>query len=80
MELILARTESNEKQRKIKIDKIIEEVDAQGQKIYYFDKENSHKDIMSLIETFESKGFNIYLRELKFGLADGEYMYEVHIL
>lgn len=80
MELILARTESNEKQRKIKIDKIIEEVDAQGQKIYYFDKENSHKDIMALIETFESKSFNVYLRELKFGLADGEYMYEVHIL
>jgi hypothetical protein len=80
MELILARTESNEKQRKIKIEKIIEEVDAQGQKIYYFDKENSHKDIMALIETFESKSFNVYLRELKFGLADGEYMYEVHIL
>lgn len=80
MELILAKNEVNEKQRKIKIEKMIEEVEAEGQKIYYFDRENSHKDIMNLVETFENKGLNIYLRELKFGLADGEYMYEVHIL
>ena len=80
MELILAKNEVNEKQRKIKIEKMIEEVEAEGQKIYYFDRENSHKDIMNLVETFENKGLNIYLRELKFGLSDGEYMYEVHIL
>ncbi len=80
MELILAKNEVNEKQRKIKIEKMIEEVEAEGQKIYYFDRENSHKNIMNLVETFENKGLNIYLRELKFGLADGEYMYEVHIL
>lgn len=80
MELILAKNEVNEKQRKIKIEKMIEEVEAEGQKIYYLDRENSHKDIMNLVETFESKGLNIYLRELRFGLADGEYMYEVHIL
>lgn len=80
MELILAKTEQNDKQRKIKLEKMIEEVDEIGQKIYYFDKDNSHKDIMSLVETFETKGYNIYLRELRFGLADNEYMYEVHIL
>lgn len=80
MELILAKNELNDKQKKIKLEKIIEEVEETGQKIYYFDKDNSHKDIMSLVETFENKGFNIYLRELRFGLADNEYMYEVHIL
>lgn len=80
MELLLAKNEQNEKQRKIKLDKMIEEMEELGQKIYYFDKDNSHKDMMKLVETFEGKGFNIYLRELRFGLADGEYMYEVHIL
>lgn len=80
MELLLAKNDSHDKQRKIKLEKIVEEVEEAGQKIYYFDKDNSHKDIMSLVETFENKGFNIYLRELRFGLADNEYMYEVHIL
>ena len=32
------------------------------------------------IEALEKEGFNIYFREIKFGLADDEYMYEVHAL
>ena len=35
--------------------------------------------MMALVEALE-KGFNIYFREIKFGLADDEYMYEVHAL
>lgn len=55
-------------------------VDKDGQKIFYFDKENSHKDLVALVEHFETKGFSVYLREIKYGLGEGDYMYEVHIL
>lgn len=80
MELLLARNELNEKPKKIKVEKIQEELSETGDKIFYFDRDNSHKDMMELVETFEEQGFNVYLREIKYGLADNEYMYEVHML
>ena len=49
-------------------------------KIFYFDRDNSHKDMMSLVDSLEDEGYNVYFREVKYGLADDEYMYEVHAL
>jgi len=80
MELLLARNELNEKPKKIKITKIKEELKECGQKIFYFDKDNSHKDMMALVDALEDQGYNVYFREVKYGLADDEYMYEVHAL
>lgn len=80
MELLLARNELNEKPKKIKLEKLQEEVSKTGQKIFYFDKDNSHKDMMSIVDIFEKEGYNVYFREIKYGLADDEYMYEVHVL
>ena len=80
MELLLARNELNEKPKKVQLEKIKDELKKEGQKIFYFDKDNSHKDMMALVEALEKEGFNIYFREIKFGLADDEYMYEVHAL
>lgn len=80
MELLLARNELNEKPKKIQLDKIKEELKKEKQNIFYFDRDNSHKDIMTLVEALEKDGFNIYFREIKYGLADDEYMYEVHAL
>lgn len=80
MELLLARNELNEKPKKVQLDKIREELKKEAQKIFYFDKDNSHKDMMSLVEALEKDGFNIYFREIRYGLADDEYMYEVHAL
>lgn len=80
MELLLARNELNEKPKKVQLDKIKEDLEKDGQKIFYFDKDNSHKDMMSLINALEKSGLNIYFREVKYGLADDEYMYEVHAL
>lgn len=80
MELLLARNELNEKPKKIKITKIKEELKECGQKIFYFDKDNSHKDMMALVDALEEQGYNVYFREVKYGLADDEYMYEVHAL
>jgi predicted PilT family ATPase len=80
MELKLARTAINGKPRPVQLDKIEETLAKDGQKIFYFDKENSHKDLVSLVEYFEEKAFSVYLREVKYGLDEGDYMYEVHIL
>ena len=80
MELLLARNELNEKPKKVQLKKIKDELKKEAQKIFYFDRDNSHKDMMALVEALEKEGFNIYFREIKFGLADDEYMYEVHAL
>jgi hypothetical protein len=80
MELKLARTAINGKPRPVQLDKIEETLAKDGQKIFYFDKENSHKDLVSLVEYFEEIAFSVYLREVKYGLDEGDYMYEVHIL
>lgn len=80
MELLIARNELNEKPKKVQLEKIKDDLKKEGQKIFYFDRNNSHKDMMALVEALEKEGFNIYFREIKFGLADDEYMYEVHAL
>ena len=80
MEIKLARNEINGKPKAVTLDKVEEVIEKDGQKIFYFDKENSHKDLVALVEHFEGKGFSVYLREIKYGLGEGDYMYEVHIL
>ncbi|BAK72256.1 MAG: HP0268 family nuclease [Arcobacter sp.] len=80
MELLFARNELNEKPKKVQLDKIKEELNKDGQKIFYFDRDNSHKDMMALVDALEADGNNVYFREVKYGLADDEYMYEVHAL
>ena len=80
MELLLARNELNEKPKKVKLEKLKEEIKEVGEKIFYFDKDNSHKDMMALVDSFEEEGYNVYFREVKYGLGDDEYMYEVHVL
>ncbi len=80
MEVLLARKELNEKPKKVQVSKLIDELKESGEKIFYFDKENSHKDMMALVDAFEAEEFNVYFREIRYGLADDEYMYEVHSL
>lgn len=64
----------------IEVKKIEEEVEKKGFKILYFDKENSHKDLLDLQDHFENNGKSFYMREVKYGLNENEYIYEVHIL
>jgi len=78
MKLKLARTTLKAKPKTIELSKLEEML--QKRSIFYFDRENSHKDIMELINYFEDKGFNVYMREVKYGLNEDEYIYEVHIV
>ena len=57
MELILAKKSLSQKSnKKIKLEDIESELKKNKQKIYYFDQSNSHKDLVSLVETLEKKG------------------------
>jgi hypothetical protein len=78
MKLKLARTTLKSKPKVIDIAKIEEQLDKKT--IFYFDKDNSHKELKELIEYFEDKEYSIYMREVKYGLDENEYIYEVHIV
>ena len=80
MDLKLARVELSNKPATISVKKIIEQIKSKEQEIFYFDKSNSHKDIMSALQKFEEEGYNVYFREVRFGLSEEEYMYQAHIL
>jgi len=81
MELILAKNSLDEKSnKKITLEQIEAELEKNKQKIFYFDESNSHKDLVNLVEILEEKGYSVYLREVRFGLDENDYMYEMHIL
>jgi hypothetical protein len=80
MELKLARTELDAKPKKIDLKKITEMVEKSNSSIIYFDRENSHKDLLALQDHFENEGKSFYMSEVRFGLSANEYMYSVHIL
>ena len=78
MKLKLARTSLTAKPKLVEVDKI--EDDLEKKSIFYFDKENSHKELKAMIEHFEEKEYSVYMREVKYGLNDDEFIYEVHIV
>jgi hypothetical protein len=78
MKLKLARASVTAKPKLIELSKV--EEDLEKKSIFYFDKENSHKELKALIEHFEELEYSVYMREVKFGLNDYEFIYEVHIV
>ncbi len=80
MQLKLARTALKGKPKSVSLEHIESIIQKEEQKIFYFDKENTHKDLVSLVEYFEEKDYSVYFREVKYGLDETDYMYEVHIL
>jgi len=80
MDLKFARTDISSKPKKVELAKIEATVEKEDSVIFYFDRENSHKDLLELQDYFEAKGKSFYMSEVKYGLADNEYMYQFHIL
>ena len=80
MQLKLARTELASKPKSVKIEDLQAQVEKSGQKIFYLDRENSQKDLAALVDFFDTKGFSVYQRIVRYGLNENEYMYEAHIL
>jgi hypothetical protein len=80
MDLKFARTDIEAKPKKFDLEKMEQTVEKESSVIFYFDKDNSHKDLLELQDYFEAKGKSFYMSEVKFGLSDNEYMYQVHII
>jgi hypothetical protein len=80
MDLKLARTDLESKPKKIDLEKIEATTEKEDSVIFYFDRENSHKDLLALQDHFEAKGKSFYMSEVKYGLSDNDYMYQVHIM
>ncbi|MFK5937146.1 MAG: HP0268 family nuclease [Sulfurimonas sp.] len=80
MDLKFARTDISAKPKKVDLAKIEASVAKDDSIIFYFDKENSHKDLLELQDHFEAQGKSFYMSEVKFGLSDNDYMYQVHIM
>ncbi|MDB2562399.1 hypothetical protein N9X61_02215 [Sulfurimonas sp.] len=80
MNLKFARTEIDQKPKKAELAKIEASVEKDDSVIMYFDRDNSHKDLLELQGHFEEKGKSFYMSEVKYGLSDNEYMYQVHIV
>ncbi|MFT7861023.1 MAG: HP0268 family nuclease [Sulfurimonas sp.] len=80
MDLKLVRAELDAKPKKIDLSKIESRVEKEGSVIIYFDRENSHKDLLELQDHFEAQGKSFYMTEVKHALGDNDYMYQVHII
>ena len=80
MDLKFARTDIDAKPKKVDVSKMEASVEKDESVIFYFDKDNSHKDLLELQDHFEAQGKSFYMSEVKYGLSDGEYMYQVHII
>jgi len=80
MDLKIARTDIEAKAKKVDLAKIEAAVEKEDSVIFYFDKDNSHKDLLALQDHFEEKGKSFYMSEVKYGLSDNDYMYQVHIM
>ena len=70
MQLKLARTELASKPKSVKIEDLQAQVEKSGQKIFYLDRENSQKDLVALVDFFDTKGFSVYQRIVRYGLNE----------
>lgn len=80
MDILLARQTEQSKPKKITIKTLKEQLNKKTDKLFYFDKDNTHKQMLDLVELFEKDNYTVYLREIKYGLDEDNYMYEIHFL
>lgn len=80
MDLKLARVELEAKPKTISLDKLISELEKDKEKIFYFDKSNAHKDLVAVVEKVEELGYSVYFKEIRYGLDEEDYIYQVHII
>jgi hypothetical protein len=76
--MTLKLIENENKTKEISIDEFLKNIKPNS--FYYFHKDTSYKNIKDLIDKVSEMGYSVYLREVKYALDEGSYMYELHIL
>ncbi len=82
MELKVAKTTLDTKSKaatKIACEDILKKC-TEGINTFYFDRENSHKDMQKACAFFQKAGHSTYLNEVRYGLDETSYIYELHII
>ncbi|EJF07338.1 hypothetical protein ThvES_00005830 [Thiovulum sp. ES] len=81
MEFKLARESLDSQPEVVNLDYIEKQAEKEDETIIYLDRTNSQK-VLNQLEKHFDKNFekNVYRREVKFGLDENDYLYEVHIL
>jgi len=67
----------NDNIKEISLEDFIKNVKSD---FYYFHKDTSYKTLKDLIDRLSEEGYTVYFREVKYGLDEGSYMYEMHVL
>ena len=80
MKLKLAKQHKDEEVGSVSLKDIENLLKEKESLILYFDQENAHKDLLSMKEKFEEKEYGVYLKEVKYGLDESDYIYEAHFL
>jgi len=80
MKLKLAKQHTDDEVSTVTLKDIENSLKEKGSLILYFDQGNAHKDLLAMKEKFEEKDYSVYLKEVKYGLDESDYIYEVHIL
>ena len=81
MEIKIARVDLSSKPTTLNANKLLDELkEGLGDRVLYLDRDSSHKDVLAFGEKLKSKGFSVYTREIRYGLDEKDYLYEVHIL
>lgn len=81
MDIKLAREQIDKKPTKISIKKLEEMIDSSTNgSFFYCDKENTEKEMGEIVKYFEKKHKRVFVREVRYGLDMGDFMYEVHVL
>jgi len=80
MNILLARETADSKPKKITTNELKQQLNQKIDKIFYFDKDNTHKQMLDLVKLFEKENYTVHLREIKYGLDEDSFMYEIHFL
>jgi len=80
MEYKLAREDLTSEAKIVTLEEIEKMMKPDGETIMYFDRTNPEKTLNKLVKHFDKQDKTVYIREVRYGLDEKDYIYEVHIL
>lgn len=82
MELKIAKADlqSKKSEAKISLDEVLRQYKEENRHIFYFDGQNTHKDMQKAQNTIQKAGYRVQLSEVRYGLDENNYIYEIHII
>ncbi|MCI6218308.1 MAG: hypothetical protein MR629_07250 [Helicobacter sp.] len=83
MELKIARADLHTKKKneaKISLDEIKTRVQEHNEHAFYLDGTNTHKDMQKAKASLEKSGLRVQLNEVRYGLDDNTYIYELYVV